>query len=418
MTARHDVDRQLTAWLEAERPTTAPDGLLEAIQREIASTPRRRSWLIADRWIWHYGAGLRTVARGLALAAVLAALILLLPVIFGLIGSARPAPPFGLARPGLIAVDTADGIVVARADGSDRAVLVASSGGQAVSPTWSRDGLHLAYWERPDSEGPWSLVVVDPDGMGREVLAEHVTLRDREEGLAQPSNISWSPDSERTAFAADVEGGGTAIFVARLGQSSPTRITDPELLGIDPAWSPSGDAIAFQSEATGTLRVIGPDGTNERRLSSLSGTFLWPDWSPDGSRLATAAFTEGQADIFIVTTDGTGVSNVSRNAAQEYSPSWSPDGSRLAWARVPIGGSDRGWVVVTNPNGPNLTEIRIDADLAPPVWAPDGTRIYSYVQATDGTFKELVVLDPSGVAPIVRLPAEGNLGNGNWQRLP
>lgn len=31
---------------------------------------------------------------------------------------------------------------------------------------------------------------------------------------------------------------------------------------------------------------------------------------------------------------------------------------------------------------------------------------------------EIVVLDPSGVAPIVRLPAEGNVGNGNWQRLP
>jgi Tol biopolymer transport system component len=418
MTARHDVERQVTAWLETERPTTAPDGLLEAIQREVASTHRRRSWLIGDRWIWRYGAGLRTAARGLALAAVLAALILLLPLIVGLIGSARPAPPFGLTRSGLIAVDTADGIVVARADGTDRKVLVPSSGGQAVSPTWSRDGLHLAFWERPDRDGPWSLVVVDPDGTGRQVLAEHITLRGREEGLAQPSNISWSPDSGRVAFAADVEGGGTAIHVARLGESNPTRITDPALLGIDPAWSPNGDVIAFQSAATGTLRAVTPDGTNEHRLSSLSGTFLWPDWSPDGSRLATAAFTESQSDIFVVSRDGTGVTNVSRNAAQEYSPSWSPDASRLAWARVPIGGTDRGWVVVTNPDGPNLTEIRINADLAPPVWAPDGTRIYSYVQATDGTFKELVVLDPSGVEPIVRLPAEGNVGNGNWQRRP
>ncbi len=75
-------------------------------------------------------------------------------------------------------------------------------------------------------------------------------------------------------------------------------------------------------------------------------------------------------------------------------------------------------MVVADPDGPNLTEMRVDADLAPPVWSPDGTRVYSYVQAPDGTFAELVILDPEGVAPVVRLPATGNIGNGNWQRLP
>ena len=225
MTARHDVERRMTEWLEAERPATAPDGLLEAIQREVASTPRRRSCLIGDRWIWRYGAGIRTAARGLALAAVLAALVLLLSLIVGLIGSARPAPPFGLTRSGLIAVDTADGIVIARADGTERQVLVPSSGGQAVSPTWSRDGLHLAFWERPDRDGPWTLVVVDPDGTGRQVLVEHVTLRGREESLAQPSNISWSPDSGRVAYAADVQGG--ALRSMWRGWATPIRPGSP-----------------------------------------------------------------------------------------------------------------------------------------------------------------------------------------------
>jgi hypothetical protein len=56
--------------------------------------------------------------------------------------------------------------------------------------------------------------------------------------------------------------------------------------------------------------------------------------------------------------------------------------------------------------------------LAPPVWSPDGTRIFSYVQGQNGTFNELIVIDPAGIAPLVRLPAEGNIGNGNWQRLP
>jgi hypothetical protein len=35
-----------------------------------------------------------------------------------------------------------------------------------------------------------------------------------------------------------------------------------------------------------------------------------------------------------------------------------------------------------------------------------------------GAFHQILVLDPEGVAPPVRIEAEGNVGNGSWQRLP
>jgi hypothetical protein len=35
-----------------------------------------------------------------------------------------------------------------------------------------------------------------------------------------------------------------------------------------------------------------------------------------------------------------------------------------------------------------------------------------------GAFHELIVIDPTGVAHVVRLAADGNVGIGNWQRLP
>jgi TolB protein len=130
------------------------------------------------------------------------------------------------------------------------------------------------------------------------------------------------------------------------------------------------------------------------------------------------AIVENQFDIFVVSADGSVVINASHDASDEYSPTWSPDGSLLAWARVPVDESARAWIVVSQPDGPYLTEIREPADLAPPVWSPDGTRLYSYVQSDDGTFQELVIIDPTGRVPIVRIPSTGNVGNGNWQRLP
>ena len=424
MSGRYDVDRQVSSWLVSERPSAPPDGLLEAVIREVGATARRPGWQIADRWAWRHGAQLRVAARRLVLVGIVAALALVTLWIVAAVGSPRPALPYGLARAGFIAFDTAEGIVVDRADGTDRHVIVPPDG-TSVSPTWSRDGLHLAYWHRPGASGPWSLMVVDPDGAGSSLVAHGVTLKEREETLNQPSNIAWSPDSRRIAFAGDVEGGGQGIFVATIDRIGAKLITDPSLKAIDPAWKPDGSVIAFQSQQTETLHVVGPDGTSEHQLASLRYTGLWPDWSPDGSVVATMAWVpsaddpnSGQTEVFTVSADGSIITNISRDPAGDFSPAWSPDGSRLAWARIPEDGSARAFIVVAQLDGPNVVEIRIDADLAPPVWSPDGTRVFSYVQGPDDTFHELVVIDPGGIAPTVRLPAEGNIGNGNWQRLP
>jgi Tol biopolymer transport system component len=423
MSTRFDVDRQVTSWLVSERPAVAPDGLLEAVAAAVAATPRRRGWQILDRWTWRHEAHVRAAARVAVMAAVLAALVLALALALVLIGSARPAPPFGLTRAGFIAFDTADGIVVDTANGDARKVIV-GPGGQSISPTWSRDGLHLAYWHRPGTRGPWGLVVVNPDGSASSVLAEGIRLRQREAELAQPSNIAWSPDSRQIAYAADV-GADHSIFVASLGQTGAVRITDPSLKAIDPAWKPDGSVIAFQSEQTGGLHVVAPDGSNQHRLAALPHTLLWPDWSPDGSSVATMAAVRDpsnpdneQTDIFTISADGTTVTDLSRDPAPEYSPTWSPDGSRIAWDRAASDGSARAYIVVARRDSPTVVELRIPADLAPPIWSPDGTRIFSYETNANGAFHELVVIDPDGVAPAVRLPADGNIGNGNWQRLP
>jgi Tol biopolymer transport system component len=320
-----------------------------------------------------------------------------------------------LTTPGFITADSAEGIIVARIDGSQRHVLVPKDGG-SVSPIWSRDGLHLAFWHRSTYGQPWQLTVVDQYGGGRRVLSEGVTLREREEQFSQPSAISWSPDSQRMTYAADTPG-GTAIFVADVAAGGSTRITDPAINAIDPAWAPDGESIVFVSERSTTLHSVAPDGTDEHELSSLKDIVLWPDWSPDGSLIAVSAVSKEQLDIFTVSADGSTVTDVSHDPSDEFSPSWSPDGDRLAWARAPADESARAYVVVASRDGTRVVELRTPADLAPPVWSPDGTRLYSYVM-DDNKFHQVLVLDPEGKAPPIRIEVEGNVGNGSWQRLP
>jgi Tol biopolymer transport system component len=416
MSVRSDFDRSLETWLADVRPTSPPAWLLDQTRERLAETPRRRQWLIADRWTWNATA--RRAAAGGRFVLVAAALLLLILAVLAaviLVGSPRPAPPFGLTTAGFITMDSADGIVVARIDGSQRHVLVPKDG-ESISPIWSRDGLHLAFWHRDTPGTPLSLSVVDQDGSRRRVIAHGITLREREESLNQPSSISWSPDSERMAYAADTAG-GSAIFVADLAGGT-TRITDPSLNAIDPAWAPNGSTIVYVSGSTTTLHAVAPDGSNERELASLKNIVLWPDWSPDGALVAVSAEVDKQLDVFTITADGTSVTNVSHDPSDEYSPSWSPDGKRLAWARAPADQSARAYILISDRAGTRVVELRTPADLAPPVWSPDGTRLYSYVMDDTRGFYQLLVLDPEGVAPAVRIPADGNVGNGSWQRLP
>jgi len=416
MSGRIELDRQITAWLVSERPVAAPEGLLEAVAAGVKVTPRRAGWRIADRWTWRHEATLRRTAAMAILVSVLAALIVVAALVFLLAGSSRPAPPFGLTRPGFIAFDSAEGIVLQTADGTSRRVIVGPDGA-SVSPTFSRDGLHLAYWHRPGASGPWSLVVVDPDGSGASTVAEGVNLAESEESLNQPSNIAWSPDSRRIAYAADV-GSEQALFVVTLGERGAKRITGPSVRAIFPTWRPDGSVIAFQDSASETLHVVAPDGSGEHQLSLLPHTSLWPEWSPDGSMIATTAARNDDSEIFTVSADGKTVRNRSGDQGGNFDPTWSPDGSRLAWAHAFGPNNQHAHIVIAQVNGPNVTEIRVTADFAPPIWSPDGSRIFSYLADTQGAFYEVLVIDPTGVAPVVHLNAAGNIGNSNWQRLP
>jgi Tol biopolymer transport system component len=116
-------------------------------------------------------------------------------------------------------------IVVAKADGTGRRVLV----GQASDPAWSRIGSKIAYVGYPTRlSETGSIFVANEDGSG----AHHITA-----AAAPESRPAWRADGNRIAFTR-VTAGKSTIIVAD-GDRERVAVGARGYGAIDPAWRPA-----------------------------------------------------------------------------------------------------------------------------------------------------------------------------------
>jgi Tol biopolymer transport system component len=97
--------------------------------------------------------------------------------------------------------------------------------------------------------------------------------------LAVNSDLVWSPDSTRIAFAGWHNGQPEITVVDRI--RAQLRYL---AVGIDPRWSPDGTRIVFTSMLNNesVVSVIPADGTQRTPLAVGYN----PRWSPDGAQIA------------------------------------------------------------------------------------------------------------------------------------
>jgi Tol biopolymer transport system component len=109
-------------------------------------------------------------------------------------------------------------------------------------------------------------------------------------------------------------------------------------------------------------------------LTNFENEDSYPNWSPDGSKIAYTSFGGqfGDPEIFLMNSDGSRKVNLTNDLAEDFDPAWSPDGSQIVFSRstgahfhlykMDADGSD----VV------QLTDLEYnDAYVA---WSPDGRR--------------------------------------------
>jgi len=96
------------------------------------------------------------------------------------------------------------------------------------------------------------------------------------------TSASYSPDG-RDIVCSLSQDGNSEIYLLDARGGNPRRLTDHRGIDTSPAWSPTGQEIAFTSDrgAAAGLRD-GPDGGNLRRLTYELNYTDSPAWSPRG----------------------------------------------------------------------------------------------------------------------------------------
>ena len=224
-------------------------------------------------------------------------------------------------------------IYVMNADGSRKRNLTRDRASDDL-PTWSPDGRRIAFLHGR-GRGRGQLYVVNADGSGLRNLGR----------IAGPalfaSQLVWSPDGRTIYFGR---------YLVSTDGSGARKLPYIPLIAV---WSPDGRQIAFVNNvstglpgpgAAGSkddseIYVMNADGSGTRRLTHNVGYDGEPAWSPDGRKIAFQSKRRAvrgvvggrNGEIYVMNADGSGKRNLTRNPAQDGSPSWSPDGRRIAF---------------------------------------------------------------------------------------
>jgi dipeptidyl aminopeptidase/acylaminoacyl peptidase len=243
-----------------------------------------------------------------------------------------------------------------------------------------------------------------------------------------------APDGQTVVYAlsrtdVDANADYTDLFLLDLESGTERQLTDGDAHYSSPAFSPSGDAIAFLSTQSGApqIFVLPTAGGEAQQLTSLpTGVGGGPAWSPDAARIAFTAGPQEQRDpalpyrvsrriwradgigvvddaiqdVYVVDAAGGEPKRLTADAAMNFNPTWTADGQSIVYVSShepdsSILGMDLRRVDLDG----TVTELVSDAGFVSSLTAcPDGRIGYLLGWPADklpGSKGDLFVVDPA-----------------------
>jgi TolB protein len=204
--------------------------------------------------------------------------------------------------------------------------LILAQAGAAQATFSGRDG-RIAFWDFMTGQ----IYAVNPGGTGL-VQLTHVA---QGQTAADPA---WSPDGRHVAFDSDMSGRVRLWIMDANGRHAHMVAGDrSNAADFLPSYTPDGRRLVF-SRCVGepcAIYSIRVDGTHRRALTRLhTAVFdIRASVSPDGRQIAFARFNArgiiGQ--VYVIRADGSGAHAVTPPALEGSGPDWSPTGKLITF---------------------------------------------------------------------------------------
>lgn len=246
-------------------------------------------------------------------------------------------------------------------------------------------------------------------------------------------DLDADADTVNQLVVSDVEGRGHVVFTS-FEDANSGGVLDEGLV-----WSPDHTRLAYLAIPDGAERthlfVLEPQGgapvdilgtlLESLQLEISPSTIAW---SPDGTRLAFSANEDlGIGHALVVRRDGSGLVDLldaSPIGTEELlaPPLWAPDGSRIA-VRAKLAGAAGERAFTFLPDGSGFADATASpvpvsgADVGEIVWSPQSNRLLLRAELEQVAFRDAYVAHPDGSQPYVRVSPHtggGNLVQASW----
>jgi len=214
-------------------------------------------------------------------------------------------------------------------------------------------------------------------------------------------NLDLSPDGQRLAIDLMTPRPGARpefdIWLMDLATGTSTRLTDDPGRDFDPAWSPDGKYIIFNSDRLGRnslfMRPSNGSGADVSLLKSDTDNFTVAAWSPTNGIIFNVYNNNDAGDLWTLSMSGDRTPKVYVSSKHsELHGTFSPD---ERWVAYQSNASGRYEVVVRSfPNSEGAHTISRDGGMYPR-WrgdgkelfflSPDGTMMAARIDATNGS---------------------------------
>jgi Tol biopolymer transport system component len=297
-----------------------------------------------------------------------------------------------------VEIERRDGVrqmgVVSVQDGTLR-VLKSSGWEGSTTLRFSRDGRFVAF-DHPEERRARHVSLVAIDGSTQTDVVVHDSIN---------TLIDWSPDGAWLLFSSDRRGSrdlwGNRITDGK-AQGAP-RLLKAEAGGWSLGISRSGVLFMGVRLSDRDISIVPVDlsagkvtGAPVRPVTSYLGSGLFPDWSPDGKRLAYVSQNfSGRAPVLVVRELDSGrATEFPTRFRYLQVPRWSPDGRSLLASGQDQQGK-RGIYRFDVATGQAVTVISPGGLVADPDWSHDGTKIYYRhgVDTTPGTMEAAALME-------------------------